>query len=176
MEFRIAVESDINSIMDIIKQAQDYFKEQGIDQWQNNYPDFGTVRNDINNKNGFVLIKDNIVVGTVTVVFDGERNYDSIYDGKWISNQEYAVIHRLAILSNYKGLGLSSIIIENIKNICLNKGIHSIKVDTHKENLSMQRLLHKNGFQYCGIIYLQDSSERRAYEKVLKITANLQKS
>ncbi len=38
MEFRKAIESDIESIMKIIKQAQNYLREQGIDQWQNNYP------------------------------------------------------------------------------------------------------------------------------------------
>lgn len=32
MEFRRAVETDINNIMNIIKQAQAYFKEQGINQ------------------------------------------------------------------------------------------------------------------------------------------------
>ena len=38
MEFRGAVFSDINKIMIIIKQAQEYLKQEGIDQWQNNYP------------------------------------------------------------------------------------------------------------------------------------------
>jgi len=167
MEFRKAVESDINNIMNIIKQAQDYFKEHGINQWQDNYPNFEIVRNDIVNKNGFVLLKDDNVVGTVAVSFSGEKNYNSIYNGEWLSNHEYAVIHRIAIDSNYKGLELSSSIIKNIEEICLNKGVHSIKVDTHKDNLSMQKMLLKNGFQYCGIIYLEDKSERIAFEKIL---------
>lgn len=38
MKFRKAAEKDINAIMNIINQAQNYFKEQGIDQWQNGYP------------------------------------------------------------------------------------------------------------------------------------------
>ena len=38
MEFRKSVKSDIPEIMGIIKQAQDYFKEKNIDQWQNGYP------------------------------------------------------------------------------------------------------------------------------------------
>ncbi|NLZ51738.1 MAG: GNAT family N-acetyltransferase, partial [Thermoanaerobacteraceae bacterium] len=38
MKFRKAVEADIDSILNIIRQAQNYFKEQGIDQWQNGYP------------------------------------------------------------------------------------------------------------------------------------------
>ena len=165
LEFRKAVEADIYSIMNIIEQAQAYFKDSGINQWQNNYPNIETVMNDISNQNGYVLLIDNNVTGTVAVSFDGEKNYEYIYNGQWISNDVHAVIHRIAVDSNYKGLGLASIIIRNIEEICLNKGIHSIKVDTHRENISMQKLLRKTGFQYCGIIYLEDKSERIAFEK-----------
>ena len=167
MEFHKAIEEDINSIMNIIRQAQDYFKEQGINQWQDNYPNFESVKNDIKNKNGYILLKDNIIVGTVAVSFDGEKNYKNIYGGKWFSSGAYAVIHRIAIDASNKGLGLSSIIIKNIEKICLNMGVHSIKIDTHKENISMQKMLSKNGFIYCGLIYLENSSERMAFEKLL---------
>jgi len=67
----------------------------------------------------------------------------------------------------YKGKGLSSKIIKNMEGICLDRGIDSIKVDTHKDSLSMQKALKKNGFQYCGMIYLTDGSERIAFEKIL---------
>ena len=167
MEFKKAVEKDARGIINIIKQAQDYLRKQGINQWQDNYPNINTVKNDIKNKNGYVLLKDNIIVGTVVVSFDGEKNYEAIYSGKWVSNDVFAVIHRIAIDSNYKGAGLSSVIIQNIENICLNKGVHSIKIDTHKENISMRKMLLKNGFKYCGIIYLEDESERVAFEKIL---------
>ena len=167
MEFTKATYEDANSIMDIIKQAQDYFKGQGINQWQDNYPNFETVTNDINNKNGHVLVEDNNVVGTVVVSFDGEKSYEFICNGKWTRNDKYAVIHRIAVDINYKGRGLSTIIIKNIERLCLDKGIHSIRVDTHKENISMQKMLSKNEFEYCGIIYLDDQSERIAFEKTL---------
>ncbi len=169
MEFRQAVESDINGIMSIIKQAQYYFKEHGINQWQNNYPNVETIKNDINNKNGYVLLKENIIVGTVAVIFDRDKNYDLIYEGKWITNGKYTVIHRIAIDSNHKGLGLSSVMLKKIEEMCVSRGIFSIKVDTHKENHVMQRLLQKNRFQYCGIIYLEDQSERIAFEKQIKL-------
>lgn len=167
MEFRKAAETDINNIMNIIKQAQTYFKEQGINQWQNNYPNVETISNDIANKNSYVLLKDNNIVATAAVSFDGEKTYNSIYEGEWISNNEYAVIHRIAVDNTYKGLGLSSQIIKHVEELCLNKGVHSIKVDTHEENISMQKLLKKNKFQYCGIIYLEDGSKRIAFEKTL---------
>jgi predicted GNAT family N-acyltransferase len=167
MEFRRAVEADICSIMNIIRQAQAYFREHGINQWQDNYPNPEIIKNDIDNKNGYVLLKDNIIIGTAAVSFDGEKNYDSIYNGKWLSSGKYAVIHRIAIENSFKGSGLSSELLKNIEKMCLNKDVHSIKVDTHKENISMQKFLQKNGFQYCGTIYLEDGNPRIAFEKIL---------
>lgn len=167
MKFRKAVVAEIDNIMSIIKQAQASLKEQGINQWQDGYPNVKTIRKDVTNKNSYVLIKDNHIIATVAISFYGEKTYDHIYEGEWISNNEYAVIHRIAIDNNYKGLGLSSQIFKNIEQLCLNKGIHSIKVDTQEENISMQKLLKKNKFKYCGIIYLEDESKRIAFEKTL---------
>lgn len=53
------------------------------------------------------------------------------------------------------------------ESLCRNRKIKSIKVDTHRDNLSMQALLKKNNFKYCGIIFLEDGAERIAFEKVL---------
>jgi ribosomal protein S18 acetylase RimI-like enzyme len=167
MEFLKAVEADVNNIMKILNKAQAYFKQQNINQWQDNYPNFETVINDINNENGYVLVEDNNVIGTVVFTFGGEKNYEVIYNGKWINNDKYAVIHRMAVDSNYKGMGLASIIIRNIEEICLDNEICSIRIDTHIENTSMRKMLLKNGFEYCGIIYLEDQSKRVAYEKTL---------
>jgi RimJ/RimL family protein N-acetyltransferase len=46
--------------------------------------------------------------------------------------------------------------------------IKSFKVDTHKDNIPMQKTLEKNGFAYCGRIVLLDGNSRIAYEKLLK--------
>ena len=167
MEFRRSTEIDINSIMGIINQAQTYFKEQGINQWQNNYPNIKTIKDDINSNNSYVLLKDDCVVATVAVSFDGEKTYDKIYEGEWVSNNEFAVIHRIAVDNLYKGLGVSSEIIKNVERLCLSRNIHSIKVDTHEENVPMQELLKKNKFNYCGIIYLECGDKRIAFEKTL---------
>ncbi len=166
MEFRKAVESDIEDIMNIINKAQCYLKELEIDQWQNNYPNYDVIKEDISNNNSYVLLKDNIIIGTVAVIFNGEKTYDTIYNGQWLSDGEYATIHRLAVDSNYRGLGISSIILENIEKMCIENNINSIKVDTHRGNLPMQKFLQKHGFIYCGIIYLEDGNERIAYEKI----------
>lgn len=35
----------------------------------------------------------------------------------------------------------------------------------HEDNILMQSLLKKNGFEYCGIVYLEDGGKRVAFEK-----------
>lgn len=167
MKFQKAVEKDIKNIMNIIEQAQSYFKEQGINQWQDNYPNLETIKSDVDSGASYILLKENNIIATAAVSFSGEKTYESIYDGKWLTNGEFTVIHRIAVDNNYKGLGIASEIIKNVEKLSLNKGIRSIKVDTHEENISMQNLLRKNGFSYCGVIYLEDRSKRIAFEKVL---------
>lgn len=166
MKLRKSVNEDINNIMQIIDEAKEALKEQGIDQWQNGYPNADVIRNDILNNDSYVFIKNNEIVATLAVSFDGEKTYDKIYDGDWISNDEFAVIHRIAITSKYKGTGIASEIIKMIEAICLDKDVHSIKVDTHEFNIPMQKLLKKNDFKYCGVIYLEDKSKRVAFEKI----------
>ena len=166
MEFRKTVEADIDSIMSIIKQAQSYFKKNGVDQWQNNYPNIEVIDNDIKAGNSYVLVKDNKVVATAAISFCKEKTYEHIFEGTWISNGEYAVVHRIAVDSNHKGLGVASQIFKYIEELCINRGVSSIKVDTHECNLSMQKLLRKNKFEYCGVIYLEENSKRLAFEKI----------
>lgn len=165
MEFRKAKGKDLPFIMEIIKESQAYFKKEGIDQWQNNYPNIDTVKRDIDKENAYVLLKDTTILAAVVVTFGREESYENIYQGSWKSSKEYAVIHRMAVSSQYKGLGLASIMIKHIEKICDDKKIFSIRVDTHRHNTSMKKLLEKNQFEFCGIIYLEDGAERIAFEK-----------
>lgn len=167
MIFRIATASDKDKIMEIIKQAQEYLKIKGVDQWQDNYPNLNIIKDDIDKRKSYVLEENGTIVATVAVSFNDEKTYDKIYNGKWITENDYAVIHRIAVANNYKGKRISSEILAHIEKMCLQKNVHSIKVDTHEQNESMRKMLSNNGFRYCGIIYLENGNERVAYEKVI---------
>lgn len=167
MEFRRTVEKDIDNIMMIIGQAQAYLKDQGVDQWQDGYPNREVIKSDINYGYSYAFLENNQLIGTAAVSFDIEESYKVIHEGKWITEGDYAVIHRIAVEKNCKGLGMAASMIHHIEQLCLEKGVTSIKIDTHEDNLSMQKMLGKNNFKYCGVIYLEDGSKRLAYEKVL---------
>ena len=58
--------------------------------------------------------------------------------------------------------------IRGAASFCLNWALEqcrNLRIDTHRDNVVMQHMLDKNGFQYCGIIYLEDGSERLGYQK-----------
>lgn len=168
MEFRKSRKSDLNRIMEIIKAAQKYMKESGIDQWQDGYPNEDSITSDIESGESYVLEKDGKVIATSYLSFNGESDYNTIYEGEWISDEKYAVVHRVAVDNDLKGNGIAGKVFDYVENICLEKGVYDIKIDTHSHNKSMQRFLEKKGFKRCGIIYLKDNSERIAFEKILK--------
>ena len=153
MEFRKTNINDLPEVMKIIREAQSYFKEQGIDQWQNNYPNEEVIKNDIKNN------------ATTVASFNGEKTYDNIYEGKWLSEDKYIVIHRVAVASDLKGIGLATELMKNVEKLALQNNVYSIKGDTHEDNKSMQRMFEKNGFVKCGVIYLEDKNKRIAFEK-----------
>ncbi|SFU64680.1 Ribosomal protein S18 acetylase RimI [Clostridium sp. DSM 8431] len=168
MIIRKTDKSDLVQVMKIIKQAQEFLKEKAIDQWQNNYPNENVISTDIENGESYVLEDEGKIIGTTVVTFAGEKTYDKIYEGKWLSNGNYGAIHRIAIDNRYKGHGAAHKIIKFAEEICIEKNIYSLKVDTHEDNIPMQKMLKKNGFKNCGVIYLEDGSKRIALEKILK--------
>lgn len=170
MPFRLSLESDIPVIMKIINQAQSQLKKAGIDQWQNQYPNASSILNDIQLGESYVVLIEDRIVGTFALSFRNEPTYDTIYAGNWLSIQAYAVIHRIAVDDQYKGHGLSTKIINEVSAWCINRNINSIKIDTHEDNHIMRNVLVKNGFTYCGIIYLRDGNRRVAYEKLVTYT------
>lgn len=167
MEFRRAKKEDVGKIMAIIKKAQDHLKSQGIDQWQNGYPNEETIEKDIDDNNFYVLLENNEILGITALIFGEDITYKKIYEGKWLTDDKYAVIHRMAVDLDKKRKGLASEILKKVEKTTSDNNIYSIRVDTHRDNKAMQNFLEKNDFKYCGIIYLKDGNERLAFEKIL---------
>ena len=158
---------DISAVMEIIEQGKAYLKSNGIDQWQNGYPNESVIKEDIINEYGYVLEYEDKIVGTVALSFDGEPWYDDITDGEWLTLGEFLVIHRLAVSSDVRGTDIAPEIIRQAEKLCVQRGVSSIKIDTHEDNIIMQKFVKKNGFKYCGMVILGSEGERLAFEKLL---------
>lgn len=163
-----SLESDVSEIMTIIRSAQAHFKAQGINQWQNGYPNENSILIDIQNGHSYVLKEGEVIVGTLALIFGIERTYEKIFEGQWHNDDPYAVIHRVAVSPFYKGKGLAYELMKQAEHLCLEQGVKTIRVDTHEMNEPMKGLLKKLEYDYCGIIYLLDGQKRIAYNKILQ--------
>ena len=86
-----------------------------------------------------------------------EPTYDVI-EGAWLTDEPYGVIHRMASYPEIHG------IFSTVINYAASRYAH-LRIDTHRDNRIMQHLIEKHGFTYCGIIRLEDGTERLAYER-----------
>lgn len=155
---RHARKKDIPRIMEIINQAKIEMAKVS-DQWQDGYPNEATIAEDINNAVSYVLVdSSDSVIGTAAIIQGPDFNYSYI-EGTWKSDKPYYVIHRIAVANESKGKGLAHYFFE----FCRGMGA-SIRIDTHEKNLSMQRAILKEGFHYCGVVYVGENQKRLAYE------------
>ena len=158
MKIRKAEIKDLSDILRIYAYARAFMKENGNpDQWGNVYPSLEMVREDIEKGICYVCAEEKHIVG-VFVFFKGEDpTYQVIEKGSWHGNQPYGVIHRVASDGTVRGVA------EACFTFCKNQ-IGHLRIDTHKDNIPMQKALEKNGFGRCGIIYTDDGSQRIAYD------------
>lgn len=167
---RIANKLDIDSILDIVKDARRQIKKLGFRQWEedSNYPNYDTFLKDILNKELYVYDIKGKVVGFIAICKGINLDYNNI-KGLWLSNAKYYTIHRLAVKGDYRNLGIGSKLIEFAKEKAIKDNIN-LRIDTHNLNVPMKNLIKKEGFIYCGIITLQDEKIeplRDAFEIIL---------
>jgi GNAT superfamily N-acetyltransferase len=81
---------------------------------------------------------------------------------------KYTAVHRVAVALASRGTGVAGEILRFAEQKAKEHGHASLRIDTHEGNVVMRRMLEKNGFVYCGVIFLQDGAERVAYEKCVK--------
>ena len=174
MEIRHAQPADLERMMEIYAKARNFMADHGNpNQWgPTHWPPRSLLEQDIARQCSYVCVQDGRVVGAF--FFEAgdhaEPGYDRIEDGCWRGGDCYGVVHRLASDGSVPGVG----------SFCVNWAFARcghLRMDTHGDNVVMQRLLQKLGFVHCGTIYVEeDSYPRLAYEKIPGSTALFQNS
>jgi len=160
MTIRKTTLSDLPSVMQIYAQGRAIMAESGNHaQWQNGHPAQTVIECDIAIGESYVCINNEEIVAVFFFSTTPEPTYAKI-DGAWINPGElYGTVHRIARANNAKGAGAYCM------EWCFSQ-IPNIRVDTHKDNAPMLKLLEKLGYKYTGIIWLENGDERLAFQKV----------
>ena len=160
LNIRYAKPSDLPEIMRIYQAAKAYMRSEGnFSQWNGPYPSEELLLSDMEKQHLFLICRNTVPCAVFAFIIGKDPTYEVIEDGQWISDSPYGTIHRIA------SDGSAHAIMEASVDFCWNR-IRHLRVDTHKDNRTMQRAVIRNGFQRCGIIYISDGSPRIAYEKI----------
>jgi len=159
MIIRKAIQEDIDCLEETYSISRKFMRATGNQvQWIDGYPSRELILKGIEGRKQFVCVIENQIVGTFYFCVEEEITYNQIYEGEWINNKAYGVVHRLA--SNGIHKGIAAFCLQWCFNQCQN-----IRVDTHRDNKVMQHILKKENYLPCGIIYVSNGTERLAFQK-----------
>ncbi|MHB9782763.1 N-acetyltransferase family protein [Streptococcus sp. 10F2] len=157
MLIRKATEGDLKQIMDIYQTARRFMEETGNpSQWSNGYPSYSLLASDIDREHLYVCVVAGEIAGVFALMPGPDPTY-AIIEGRFRCEDDYGVIHRLA--SN----GRTKNIAKTCFDFCRQRYAY-LRIDTHRDNQGMQVILKKYGFEKCGLIWLEDGSERIAFD------------
>ena len=153
--------TDLPIILNLRDQAREIMRSYGNTfQWPDGYPPDERFMNDIKCGGSYVMLDTGTIVGTFALLPSPEVTYNVIYNGQWLDDAPYHVIHRIASTPTSHG------ILDAVLDYC-EKQVNNIRIDTHEANIIMRKGLEKHGYQYCGIIHLLNGDERLAFQKIL---------
>jgi phage terminase large subunit-like protein len=157
LSLRDAKIKDLEELMRIYRYAQDFMvKTNNPNQWSHSYPTIDLIKSDLEKKACKVIYDETGIHGVFALFTDEDPTYAYIENGHWLNNEPYITIHRIA--SDGQVHGIFQFAVDYCKSLSSN-----IRIDTHSQNLIMQKVIEKNGFIKCGTIYVRNHSPRIAY-------------
>lgn len=151
---RKATAEDIPLIMKMYDHSRSVMRANGNDCQWTGYPTAKDVEEDVSKGVSYMIDG----CGTFALVPGLEPTYGYIDHGRWIDDAtSYSTLHRLAALPGTHGMADAAFAFA--KRHC-----DHLRADTHEKNLIMRHILEKEGFVYCGIVYMDDGGPRMAYE------------
>lgn len=158
MNIRLCTEGDLPEILAVYDYARDFMARTGNpNQWGRTNPPEALLRTDIECRQLYAMEADGKICGVFAFIPGEDPTYGYI-EGNWHHDIPYGTIHRIAGNGREKGILYACL------EFCQKRSRY-LRIDTHRDNLVMQHLLGKNGFSYCGIIYLANGDPRLAFDR-----------
>ena len=155
---RPTAEADMPAVMAMYDYSRNLMRAADNNTQWVGYPTLDQLRTDMARKASYVVERDSRLAGTFALVTGSEPTYSVIVHGRWLDTATpYATMHRLAKTPDADGIASAA--------FAYAKQHHAhLRIDTHESNHTLQAISKREGFVYCGIVFLADGTERLAYE------------
>lgn len=143
-------EENLDEIMMIIENVIIELNNQGIDQWDEIYPDIDVIKRDLNKKNAYGYFEKNELVGYVAINEEYPDEYNEI---KWVINKpKFLITHRLCINPGKQGKGIAKQLISFTEKYAKDNNHSSIRLDAFSKNPNALQLYENLGYQKAGCV------------------------
>lgn len=147
MNFRKANNSDLEAIMAIYINRQEWLKQKGVNLWQG--ADFvdqisDEVADALQGQALYVLENETGILGAVMLQNNSNNDY-------WEDdNQNYCYLTRLCVDVNSKSMGLGKVILDYSIEDCQKLGYEKLRLDCRADNSHLPVFYGNYGFQEVG--------------------------
>lgn len=151
--------SDLDTVMEIYAIAKKFMDASGNPtQWEVGHPTRNMIEADVEKGESYVILEDGVIHGVFMFMQREDPAYSYIEDGAWQNDLPYGTIHRVASDGHIKRM------LDRCVEFC-RTFTENLRIDTHKDNVVMQKAITRNGFVRCGIVYMvHDGTPRIAYQ------------
>jgi ribosomal protein S18 acetylase RimI-like enzyme len=164
---RKATNKDIDGILKITKACALNMIDNGILQWNENYPNRKAFDNDVCRGELYVMELKSKLIGCMVISTFMDEEYVPI---NWLtSNINNLYIHRLAIHPEQQRKGFAQQLMDFAERFAITNNFQSVRLDTFSENIRNQKFYELRNYKHLGEIYFpkQSKSPFYCYELVL---------
>lgn len=135
-------------IMNLFNKAKDAMAAQGIDQWDEVYPNINDIAKDIRDEHMTAVILNGKVIAAYTL----NQHQDPSYNfGNFTDVEDkFLVLHRFCLHPDVWQSGYAPQILAYLENKAKKEGTLAIRLDAFTKNPRALNLYEKNGYVYVG--------------------------
>ena len=153
---RKATHSDIGPVLKITLACANHMKQNGIHQWDDEYPNRTAFEKDVFRNELYIIEKSDQIIGCVVISDLMDDEYEPIV---WLTpNGNSIYIHRLAIHPEFQGKGYAQKLMDFAENLSRESQKASVRLDTFSRNERNQKFYEQRGYQKLGDVYFPNQS------------------
>ena len=167
MIIRKANKTDLDNIMKMYKSCVTGMLKNGIDQWDDSYPNTEIISEDLNVGTYYVVEMDGTIIGGVNI----DKNQDDTYLAlDWEDKSDsFLVVHRLGVKEEFWNKKIGKDLMLFTEKLVIEKGLKSIRLDTYSGNTKAMEFYRRIGYSELGTIDLKpDKDKYYCFEKIIK--------
>ena len=137
-------------------------RETGIDQWDEDYPNYEVIMQDLQTQTLFAYRENNEILGIVVLNETQDEEYTQI-NWSTCETARNIIVHRLAVKPSQQRRGIARQLMDYAETWARNNLYDAVRLDTFSQNPRNQRFYSNRGYTDLGPIYLKYKKDHPYY-------------